>query len=248
MSRLPDFIIIGAQKCGTSAAMRLLRKHPQIGGIRPHKHPAWEIANPPVHREPHFFDTNWSRGIDWYKRLFKKAFVIGEKTPAYMADSVAMHRLASVVPEAKLIVFLRHPVDRMYSQFLMIRRRNKSVSLSFEEWIHSPASADAFWRGMYWKQLQTVFALFDRTQVHVAFMEDLRTDVVGVMSEIQRFLGVYAMPLEEKGRKSKTPPMQAETRRILEGWYRPHIEKLYDILPAPQVKGWCPSENYERAA
>jgi hypothetical protein len=248
MSRLPDFIIIGAQKCGTSAAMRLLRRHPQIGGIRPHKHPAWEIEDPPVHREPHFFDTNWSRGIDWYKRLFKKGAVIGEKTPSYMADSVAMHRLASVVPEAKIVVFLRNPVDRMYSQFCMIKRRNKKVSLSFEEWIQTPASADAFWRGMYWKQLQTVYALFHRSQVHVSFMEDLKRDPVGVMSELQRFLCVAPVPLQEQPRESQRSPMHADARQTLEEWYQPHVQKLYEILPTPQVQGWCLSQTYERAA
>lgn len=238
MTRLPDFIIIGAQKCGTSAAMRLLKKHPDIGGIRPPDDPAWCMRKTPQHGEPHFFDRRWERGIEWYQGLFEDGDLLGEKSPSYISDSVALHRIAMTIPHVKLIVILRNPIARLESNYQMIVRRDQHDSLSFEDWNHSAEGAEAFWRGVYWKQLETVFALFPRVHVHIAFQEEMKVDNIGVLNEMQRFLGVEPIDLFENPRVKLKPPMSSKTRAMLEDCYRTHTNMLYTMLPMPQVAAW----------
>jgi hypothetical protein len=248
MTRLPDFIIIGAQKCGTSAVMRLLHKHPDIGGIRSSNDPAWCMKYTPQHLEPHFFDLHWDRGVEWYQGLFETGDVLGEKSPSYISDAVALHRIATTIPNVKLIVMLRNPVARLVSNYQMIARRDQHDSLSFEDWIHSPAGAKGFWRGVYWKQLETVFALFPQKLVHVAFQEEMIVDNIGTMNEIQRFIGVEVIDLFEKPRVKFKPPMTNKTRMMLEDYYQAHTNMLYSMLPMRQVDAWRRSNERIRTS
>ena len=116
---LPQVIIIGAQKSGTGAFYEILRQHPQI------------IDRP---GEIHFFDIHFQEGIEWYKAQFPqienpKAVRI-DKSPYYFFHPIAPKRAHSVLPKAKLIILLRNPVDRAYSQYWM-NIRKKTEQLSF---------------------------------------------------------------------------------------------------------------------
>jgi len=103
---LPDFLVIGAQKAGTTALYAYLRWHPGIAG------PSW--------KEVSFFDRHWWRGEAWYRGQFPLRAgerLVGEASPSYLFHPLAPERARSLVPGAKLVALLRDPVDRAYSQY-----------------------------------------------------------------------------------------------------------------------------------
>jgi hypothetical protein len=108
---LPSFLVIGAQKSGTSSLDQYLRGHPQISMSR--------------HKEPGFFtvEHNWARGLRWYERQFpgaKGIAAVGEASPSYSMHPLhtgVPARIASVIPDAKLIYLVRHPIERMRSHY-----------------------------------------------------------------------------------------------------------------------------------
>ena len=123
--RLPDFVIIGAQRCGTSSLYSYLIEHPQIA--------------PATRKELHYFDLNYAAGDEWYRSQFPqfpdtpfdgRLTVTGEASPYYLFHPMAAERCASVVPDAKLIVMVRDPVERAYSHYHHERARNVDVRRS----------------------------------------------------------------------------------------------------------------------
>lgn len=118
--KLPDFIIIGAQKCGTTSLFNYLSKHPDV--------------SLPEEKEIHFFDKFYNKGINWYKKNFlNDGMLTGEATPYYIYHPHVTVRISSCCPNAKLIVMLRNPIDRAYSNFSMEKQRNNEPLATFEE-------------------------------------------------------------------------------------------------------------------
>src|SRR3954468_5620489 len=106
--RLPDFVVAGAAKGGTTSLFYYLKPHPQV----------WM----PEAKELHFFSNHFDRGIDWLRAQFVGAGaddVVGEMTPEYLEHPYAAERMASVIPDAKIVAILRHPVERAYSHYQM---------------------------------------------------------------------------------------------------------------------------------
>lgn len=173
MGGLPDFVIIGAAKCGTNAVATELRRHPDVF-----------MAD----EEQHFFDREWDRGLDWYRQRFARAGtrLRGEKTPNYMASSKAMDRLARVIPTARLIVLLRDPVARLLSH-LNHRVTQGSVNPPDpvtstwlrEKLLERPRRFDKYVaRGFYARQLEgNVLSRVDRSQLLVCFTDDVQASI-----------------------------------------------------------------------
>ena len=129
---MPDFIIIGTQKGGTTSLYRYLIDHPNIAPI--------------YIKEPHYFDIHFHKGIGWYRSHFPTAvekyyarhvekhdLITGEASPYYLFHPRAPQRVAKTLPKAKLIILLRNPVDRAYSQYQHQLRQPGVEPLSFEE-------------------------------------------------------------------------------------------------------------------
>src|SRR5437588_302768 len=113
---LPDFLIIGTQRGGTTSLERYLDAHPCVGAA--------------ANKDLHFFDRRFHKGLAWYRghfptriekyyaeRLRGQAFVTGEASPSYLFHPYAPKRVAKAMPDVKLIVLLRNPVDRAFSQY-----------------------------------------------------------------------------------------------------------------------------------
>jgi hypothetical protein len=127
---LPSFLVIGAQRAGTTTFFSDLCQHPHVGR--------------PVGKELHFFNYDYWRGIDWYRAFFPTAasrrlarlrgddLVSGEATPYYLFHPAVPSRVAETLPDARLIVLLRNPVDRAYSHYQKMRRMGFEW-LPFEE-------------------------------------------------------------------------------------------------------------------
>ncbi|MEA3445693.1 MAG: sulfotransferase domain-containing protein, partial [Bacteroidota bacterium] len=121
MHSLPDFIIIGAQKCGTTSLFAYLKQHSEI--------------DLPEEKEIHYFDNKYDKGIEWYKSQFpdNSGKISGEATPYYLFHPHVKERIFKHCPNTKLIVMLRNSTDRAYSHFVMEKNRNNEPLLTFED-------------------------------------------------------------------------------------------------------------------
>jgi hypothetical protein len=176
--RGPDFIGIGAQRSGTSWMYACLYEHPQI--CMPQK-------------ETNFFsrDRNWNRGFEWYEAIFAECHpsaIAGEFSTSYLTDGEAPARIRDRYPGVRLIVSLRHPVDRAYSSYMNdIVAGVVPATTAFTQALRShPEYVEG---GRYAHHLQRYLELFPRDQLLVSIFDDARRDPQVAMSEIYRFLG-----------------------------------------------------------
>ncbi len=187
---LPNFIICGTQKGGTTSLHWYLKDHPEIF-----------MADT---KEVHFFDRNYEKGMKWYKDFFKKASsykLIGEATPSYMYLEEVAGRIHKQLPKAKLIFVLRDPINRAYSAYWHMRR-NGGEKISFEKALEKEekrlaqdaqvkTSAIAYKaRGRYAEQLKRYLALFPRKQILILTTKELEEEPVATLNKIGTFLGV----------------------------------------------------------
>lgn len=203
---LPDFFIAGAPKAGTTALHATLARHPGLS-LSPVKEPKFFLCDgAPPSRQTGPGDAHsaqewvWDRGA--YEALFDGAPAgtrRGESTPFYLYDRDAQRRIRQVVPEARLIVLLRDPVDRAYSNWLHLWSDGLEPIADFvtacraeDERIR--AGYAPFWHyrglGRYGEQLEHLYTLFDRTQVHVLRYRDLVDEPEATLDGICTFLGV----------------------------------------------------------
>jgi len=195
--KLPSFICIGAQKAGTTSLQDILQQHPDI-----YLSPIKEIKY--FHRDEHY-----SKGIEWYSQHFKEALpnqIIGDITPDYILYQYAAKRIFDDLgKDIKIIVLLRNPVDRAFSQFNFHQAMKVEDETSFKKIIKNYPPIDlenkifinwftpAYYieRGLYFNQLQRFYSLFPKENIHVVLFEDLfgskhTEEIEGILS----FLGV----------------------------------------------------------
>jgi hypothetical protein len=191
---MPNFLIIGAMKSGTTALYYYLEQHP-------------EIYMSPV-KEPNFFSSQEQENaadavtnIGTYQHLFrggsgKKA--LGEASHSYLYEPRAAAEIKRYVPEAKLIAILRNPIDRAYSHFLHMVRTGMEPLDDFaqalreeEVRIHKERTfQDYIGRGLYYNQLKRYFGTFPQEQVRVYLYEDLSGAPISTVQDAFRFLKV----------------------------------------------------------
>jgi Sulfotransferase domain len=159
---LPTFLGIGVQKAGTSWLHYNLSRHP-------------EIFVPTLRKEIHFFDRYYSKGAEWYKGFFPddasgviKQF--GEITPRYIVDKETPERILRELGPIKIIVILRDPVERFFSQYRMSYSKGE-INLTPNEILES--SLDAFERGLYSSQLKRYINCFGRENILILFYEEV---------------------------------------------------------------------------
>jgi len=121
---LPDFIVAGVQKGGTTFLYQEMLRHPEIKGS--------------LTKEVHFFDANFGRGVDWYSGMFPRSsprskVIRGEASPAYIFHPDGVRRIAETLPDVRLIVVLRDPVQRALSHYKHERRLGFETAATFEE-------------------------------------------------------------------------------------------------------------------
>jgi sulfotransferase family protein len=244
---LPTMVIAGAQKCGTSSLALACRQHPQISMSE--------------RKELHFFDRNFDRGLEWYEGQFERLpqhRAVGEATPAYLYEREARERMLATLPEAKVIVVLRDPVERAYSHFWHTTRRgdeDKSFEEALElepERIASSVLEDRarysyVARGHYVDQLLAVVTEHDRSLLHVMLLDDVKADQAAALETLFRFLDVdpeaaqaipeiwrnrYRVPDKDRGKAlpREYPPMNPETRARLKEVFRESNDRLGEWL------------------
>jgi hypothetical protein len=187
---LPNFVILGSQKAGTTSLYQVLRLHPEIFM--------------PAKKELNYFfhEAEYSKGADYYQSYFKgaptTAKAIGEASPGYICHPLAPARIHELLPDAKLIVTVRNPIARAYSQY-WDNRRSLSETLSFPEVIEQaleetyiPGRLGYFSRGTYMQYIQRYLDLFPAENLLVLPFEDLKADAARFYQRCFEFLGVDA--------------------------------------------------------
>lgn len=256
---LPNFIIAGAQKAGTTSLFGYLEKHPQ--------------CVPPQTKEVHYFDKNYHRGELWYRsnfppqsRLRSSGRVTFESSLYYMCERQVPARMQALLPELKLIFLLRNPVTRAYShyQHSVLPRREP---LSFEDALLAEQErlageearmlADPTYqsfshqhysyqlRGRYAEQLLNWRKYFSADQMLVLEAERMFRQPAEVFAEVLAFLGLdaWAPPSFENLNSGRyKQPMCPVTRARLEAYFAPYNRQLYDLL------GWRTSWEPRAAA
>jgi hypothetical protein len=233
---LPDFVVIGTQKGGTSFFYSLLTEHP--------------LVRRAAAKELHFFDNKFAEGVGWYRRCFSEGervdghrTITGEASPSYLFDPRVPERMARTVPEARLIALLRNPVDRAYSHYQMEMGRGKE-GRSFEEATQEEmTSAEGegnpvdvryayLKRGLYAEQLERFSFFANRDRLLVVKSENLFTRRLEVLERVLKFLRLppFESTLALPSGRATYEPMDPLTRRRLEGFFAPHNERLYDLL------------------
>lgn len=195
---LPNFLIIGANKAGTTSLYEYVRCHPQVF-MSPIKEPSFFAF------EGQESDNPWlRRGIitkfEDYAALFKEAkgkIAIGEASPIYLTNPQAPARIKHYVPDAKLIAILRHPVDRAHSQWQQEIRNGTEKVMDFSRAIQvretlkdGTVRQRYAYQNQYYLLLKRYYDLFDPSHICVVLSEDLSSNPSSLLRKVFRFLDV----------------------------------------------------------
>jgi hypothetical protein len=193
LRKLPDFLIIGGARCGTNSLLHYLGDHPEIATL-----PSKEI---------HFFDRHFDRGINWYRSWFpfKSPKKTGESSPSYLMDPIVPELVANTLPDVKLIVLLRDPVERAASHYSLRKGKGSepeetlAAALEDEERRLQGSSRhpgvggliDCYFEyGSYVKGLRKWLEHFDRSSFLILKSEDLFSNPEPAYDQVLSFLGL----------------------------------------------------------
>jgi len=250
---LPNFIIIGFQKCGTTTLFDNLIKSPNIGMSSK--------------KEVHFFDFSYWRGISWYRAQFplkitklnfeeknKEPYLVVDASPLYIFHPQVPQRVKKVLPNAKLIVIMRNPVDMAYSHYQHYKRRNLE-KMSFEEVIDDDerrfetimkrfqndeirdynVKKIAFpyiSMAIYVKYIKNWLNVFPKNQFLFLQTEELNQNIEMEFRKIYDFIEIPSFNFKYVGKSNvgNYQPMKSSTRERLLKFYKPFNQELENIL------------------
>jgi Sulfotransferase family len=224
---MPNFLIIGAAKCGTDSLYSYLAQHPQIY-MSSNKEPMFFVAEgrgdiPYCGTKDRwtieYWDC-WVNALDRYHALFdgvSNEIAIGEASTWYIYDEQAPARICHHVPEVKLIAVLRNPVDRAYSAYTMLRRDGREQIRDFSSALGAEneriaSGWEPMWHyrsmGFYFKQLERYYHAFDPAQIRVVLYDDFSAQPHEIVRSLFGFLGVddgFEVDVSERHNVSLVP-------------------------------------------
>jgi hypothetical protein len=255
---MPSFIMIGAQRCGTTSLFRTLAEHPQV-------------RRATFRKGVNYFDLNYYRGMRWYQGHFPVAEIARRKTARYggpvafeasgyyLYHPFALERLARDLPGTKLVAMLRDPVERAFSAYkheyargfehesferalelederLAGEIERMRENIRYESLSHRHHSYRH--RGHYAEQLERALALFPPEQVYVIGSEAYFDQPARQYRQLLAFLGLHPHEPARFRQINARPsgPMPVQMRQMLEEYYAPHNERLAKLLGRPL--GW----------
>lgn len=244
----PNFLIIGAQKGGTTSLYYYLTKHPQVISAK------W--------KEVHFFNNyrgqnNFLKGMAWYKKRFhasQKNKILGEATPEYLFFPFVPERVYSLFPNIKIIVLLRNPTkraisyyrhnkdrklepleledalaaeeDRLYGEKEKIQHNPNYYSYNYERFSYKA-------RGVYINQIKNWRKYFPKEQFLILKSEDFFADPDKTLTHVYNFLNIKNIPLANYphyGQNNYSAPVSPETIQRLNNYFKPYNEELRRYL------------------
>jgi hypothetical protein len=253
---LPGFLIVGAQRCGTTSMYRTLSQHPAV-------------LKAVLHKGVHYFDTGYEHSLAWYQGHFplraRAALVrraVGEtpltfeSSPYYMFHPLAAQRISRDLPAVKLLVLVRDPVERAYSAHAhelargyetepferALELENHRLRGEAERIVSQPGYLSHSHqhhayrtRGHYAEQLERLGELFGRDRVHVVDSGLFFTDPELVYNDVLDFLGLrhHGYPTFERHNARPRSPLPDTLRARLSEHFLPHDERLSRWLGRP---------------
>lgn len=236
---VPSFVIIGAMKAGTTSLYQYLARHPQLF-LCPEK-------------EPMYFSRGevYSRGENWYRSLFVNARTdqqCGEASTCYTRaphyDDVPP-RMARLIPQARLIYILRHPVERAYSHYRWdmqgLHLRGDYNAMTFEQALEQ--TSEYLDTSCYLQQIERYLEYFSLEQIHVLTLEELKGHTQAALRRCQEFLNVSVRDLTDEGAVVANP---SDGRQVSNYRLRKHVgrirrlplfRRLIDALPTQLRRG-----------
>lgn len=199
---LPTFLYIGTSKAGSTWLFKVLSAHPQIF-IAPNK-------------GAYFFDHHFENGLGWYRSYFRGARgqkCLGEISHGYLFSDIARQRIAKLLPDVKLLVCLREPVERVMSHYLDLVK-NGRWNGSVDEALR--AHPEIIERSRYANYLKPYFETFGAQQIHVALFDQLQSDPATFAQEMFAFLDVNPMPLEPALTRKIMPAARPRSKLVVQ--------------------------------
>lgn len=234
---LPDYLIIGETKCGTTSLYNYLIQHPNILDTFGNGDAVDESY---ATKEIRFFDRYFNRGIEWYKGCFPETSdncITGEATPMYMYRTLCLQRIHQYLPKTKFIIILRNPVDRLYSHFSHMVKWNpawQNKYKDFSDFINSTREEDYYMidKGLYAYTIERWYELFKRDRFCIIITEELQKYPQNTYNTVLNFLGMENYTLSEfkTFRENKYNTMDNSLRDYLVQFYRPYNERLSRLL------------------
>ena len=247
--KLPDFIVVGTQKGGTTELYDQLAQHPQVA--------------PSFAKEVHYFDANFSKGLDWYTAFFPSVqesesdsmtrSITGEASPCYLFHPDVARRVSITIPQVKIILMLRNPIDRAYShyhhevrlgyetipfetaidrEFERIEGEKAKILGNNHYYSNSYMHYSYLSRGIYIDQVKCWYERFPHEQILLLKSEDFFSSTAHVMSEVYKFLGVTDVETNslQRHKSFPYPKMEQSLRQRLARYFEPYNQELYDYL------------------
>lgn len=232
---LPNFIVVGAMKAGTSAFLTDLNEHPEVC-----------VAD----KELHFFnrDERYSGGLEFYRQFFKKCNTpaVGEKTPTYSYHPLVAERMHLLLPKVKLIWILREPVSRAYSHYNFFVGMGKE-RLSFEKAIDRELSGNTrdftmryLDRSIYVSQIKHYLEYFDQSQMLILLYEDYYRDRINVLTKTAQFLGInlkFKFSPNTKYKNLTYMPISQNVQWVAYHLFRKKGYRIYNFIRTLNRKG-----------
>jgi hypothetical protein len=249
---LPDFIIVGAQKCGTTSLFEYIAQHPNV----------YE----PSTKEIGYFDRYYNeKNIRWYRAQFpsiirksyarhirKQPFITGEASTGYILNPHSLKRISQILPRAKIILLLRNPVDRAFSHYQHsvrdgVETLSFAAALDMEEeriggkWLKTLEDGKYYdleiafhaylLTGVYVEQVKILMRLFPKERVLILKNEDLLSNPADILNVALQFLGLPPMELKHavKHNEGKYSAMDASVRERLVKYYRGYNRQLNEL-------------------
>lgn len=238
-------LIVGAAKCGTTTLAANLNRHPGIFVVP---------------GEVHYFSKRLAKGPEWYLSRFDRPEVLkGEKSPTYLYFTDCHREIHRLLPEAKLIVMLRHPSERAFSTWNMRRNDkrlitdgmafnrkhgNRLKSLDFADMVDFYLNHDGedflfekpldiVHRSLYAPQIESLLRFYPRERLHFIIFEQFIKSELAHYQRVCDFLGMPAVALpgiDKKNVGTYKSRLDAKTRAKLDDYFRPYNEQLYNLL------------------
>jgi hypothetical protein len=233
---LPNFMVIGVAKAGTTSLFHYLDQHPQVFMI-PIKGSnffgyedarVWQWTD---EGEPPLLRNFQVKTFAAYEALFAKApgkIAIGEVSPQYIRCPTAAQRIHACIPQVKLVASLRNPADRAFSGFMMRTRRGEAVKDTHEE---LTPTASHVKEGFYYQRLKRYFDLFPKEHIKIIIFEEFKKDPAKAVGELFDFLGVDASFTPDTS-TTHNPAGVPRFRLLNRLFFDPTLIRVAKFLPA----------------
>lgn len=228
--RLPDFLVIGAKKAGSTWLDAQLRSHPAV-------------SMPTRRKEVAYFDLYHARGPEWYAGFFRDApagSMVGESTPEYLHHPEAAGRIQAELPQARLLAIVREPVARLHSEWVH-ERMKRGIRQPFAEWVDGNPAAVA--KSRYAQALRGFRRAGDEGRLLVLVLEESVADPAGARHRIADFLGIDPGGFRSDGsarHNESFTPRHARAYAAMVGianWMRRHdLDRVVNALLATGAK------------